>query len=381
MLGWYDRGLLFSVYATEAIELAGEQKEGSEKMKWLLTALIVVAMAQPANAVGYTCTDLGTLGGEWSQAFAINENNVITGTSQKSSDTDQGFVWDGSMHGVGTLGSKVSWSYGINIHNEAVGWSSPSDGSVRAFTYDGVMHQLDPLWGHSWANGINDQGHVVGYSQDDTGYAHATKWVNGVTQDLGVLGGYYSSRALGINNLDHTVGYSWRTDGKMTAAMWDASGSPINLGSPDGFTVQGGGRAINNSDVVVGFADSNTERAAFYWDGSMHTLPWLSNVHTAEALGINDHNDIVGYALDSSQLSHPILWKSDGSMVDLNQYLLGWSGSSVIDINNNGLIVGMGTNSQGYLRGFVLTPVPEPNCLLALSSGLVGLIGIRWKRK
>jgi probable HAF family extracellular repeat protein len=113
-------------------------------------------------------------------------------------------------------------------------------------------------------------------------------------------------------------------------------------------------------------------------------LPWLSTVHTAEALGINDQNDIVGYALDSAQLSHAMLWKSDGSMVDLSQYLPGWGGTTVYDINNNGYMVGTGTNPDGDMRGFLLAPiaepVPEPSTLALLIIGIAGLIGYGWRR-
>lgn len=351
------------------------------KLFVLVVLFVTLLAALPATAINYRCLDLGTLGGGWSQAFAINENNVITGTAQRTTDIDEGFIWqNGSMSGVGTLGSKVSWAYGINIHNQIVGWSSPLDGTIKGFVYDDAIHKLDPLWGNTGdARGINDQGHVAGYSQDSTGYAHATRWVNGIAQDLGVPSDYFCSRAYGINNLDHVFGYAWTIDGRMTSVLWDENGQSRNIGNPNGYT-SSGLRAINNLDVVVGRAVGGTETVAFYWNGTMHTLAWLSDIHTAEAIGINDSGQIVGYALDAQQLSHPTMW-NDGELVDLSQYMPGWSGATAYDINNNGIIVGTGTNPDGHLRGFLLTPVPEPTSIFGLIAGLATLTTLKRRKK
>ena len=66
------------------------------------------------------------------------------------------------------------------------------------------------------ANGINDRRLVVGQIADSNfldEMSHAAVWQNGVVKDLGTLGGpdpewFYCSGANGVNDFGHVVGWS-----------------------------------------------------------------------------------------------------------------------------------------------------------------------------
>ena len=131
--------------------------------------------------------DLGTLGGGYSQAFAINDSGFITGNSQvrpTATDTEavHAFLAPSplsagaiGMRDLGTLGGNLSYGMAINANNHVVGYSTVNkvDSRVHAFWFDGSgMKDLgtlapkfsSPLEDQSVALGVNSSDHVVGYS-------------------------------------------------------------------------------------------------------------------------------------------------------------------------------------------------------------------------
>ena len=128
--------------------------------------------------------DIGTLGGSYAQAYAINNAGLITGTAQTAAaiGTTHAFLYCPSCAGpaqkrdLGVLGGNSSYGMAINDYNHVVGYSTikANDERVHAFLQDGI------------------------------------KMI-----DLGSLGGYGnpwgsdSSVALGVNNLDQVVGYTY----------------------------------------------------------------------------------------------------------------------------------------------------------------------------
>jgi len=121
--------------------------------------------------VGNSPTDLGGLGGDWSQANAINNQNRVVGIAHLPSGETHGFLFELDGTGVvtqrtdlGVLGDQYSTALAINNPGEVVGTSDN-----RAFVWsEGVMRDLNTLIdaGSGWvlnnATGINDAGQIVG---------------------------------------------------------------------------------------------------------------------------------------------------------------------------------------------------------------------------
>lgn len=133
-------------------------------------------------------TDIGTLGGAYAQANAINDAGYITGASQTQGMgfmvTTHAFIYQvpsapyprrARMADLGVLGGLSSYGTAINSYNHVVGYSTiaANDERVHAFLHDGVkMIDLGSLGGpgNQWgtdvsvALGVNNYDQVVGYT-------------------------------------------------------------------------------------------------------------------------------------------------------------------------------------------------------------------------
>ena len=319
----------------------------------------------------YSVTDLGTLGGTLSEAFAINNSGQVVGMSELvGSTTSHAFMYSGGvMNDLGSLGGTVSWAYGINDGGQVVGYSLLANNSQHAFYYSGgVMNDLGSFGGStSTASGINKSGQIVGSFVSST-IQHAFLYVGGSMNDLGNLGGSNGSYAFGINNSGQIVGMSYLADNVTQHPFLYSGGVMSDLGTLGGHCQQSNGfslscqaSGINTSGQIVGWsnlADNATTHAFLYSGGVMRDLGSLGG--SSDAFGINDNGQIVGYSgLAGNTTTHAFIY-SGGVMSDLNALLTsntaGWVLYEAMGINNVGQIVGYGSNNNGSIRAFLLTP-------------------------
>jgi len=206
----------------------------------------------------------GLVAGGWSYAYAINNAGQITGEALPSDIASRGHavLWDPAtgLRDLGTLGGNESQARAINNRGQVVGLTQTSYGGTHAFLWDSPtgMRDLGTLDARntSVAVAVNDLGQVVGYSDAGDYSQHAFVWdsVTGM-KDLGAFGLYYSN-ACGINDAGQIIGWaaSAADDGPHLwflydgTTVWDVRGLvPAEVRS-----MVGPPNDINNQGQVVG---------------------------------------------------------------------------------------------------------------------------------
>ena len=78
------------------------------------------------TAIRYSVTDLGTLGGETSKAYGINNSGQVVGMAATKRGEEHAFVWQASSGMFDILGQEGSIAFGINNSGQVVGMASGS---------------------------------------------------------------------------------------------------------------------------------------------------------------------------------------------------------------------------------------------------------------
>lgn len=260
---------------------------------------------------------LGTLGGPFSHAFAVNEKNQVVGSADIDHQITHAYLWQEStgMRGLGTLGGIRSVARDINNHGHVVGESfvngcEPRHEAERAFLWsaDGGMINLgEPFESWSRAVAINDQGLVVGWRQRGhvvCGFLWSQK--NGPTDIVGLGGRAFYPSAINDNGL--VVGEGDDDAGRRRTFIWTLNDGLKQLSVPDEF---------HPSDVDA------------YGDvlGNIHSRPWqqpgiyerigdryfqlpVAYNHQTSVTAMNRNRVVIGGAhTGSSKHTHALIWR------------------------------------------------------------------------
>jgi probable HAF family extracellular repeat protein len=261
---------------------------------WILgvTTMVLACFGNAVAQASYRVADLGILqNGGFGCTMAVNNHGV-------------GFTQYGVLN---TSGQLVKGRVAINV--------------------DGLKFDLGTLGGpNSWMNGfagINERGDAVGLAETDVPDPN--------NEDICGFGTHLTCSA-----------FLWK-DGRMKALP--------TLGGNNGQA-----SAINDSRQIAGFAETTTEDSGcppnritlpVLWDkkGNITALPTVGTDPDAQAIGLNQQGEAVGYSGTCTQAIHAVLWKNNTAFALPD---LGSQASSFAQaINDRDQIVGLVASSDG----------------------------------
>jgi probable HAF family extracellular repeat protein len=209
---------------------------------------------------------------------------------------------------------------------------------------------------YSYAEAINNEGQIVGYSAvGGSSYHDPFLYQNGQMTDLGLLPREYGGTAIAINDAGVAVGDQYRVNpSKHLAVIYNTDGTMTTVPPLGGNSSRFFG--INNAGDAVGFsetAQSIPPHAVLYTGGELIDLGTLPGDLFSWAYGINDDGVIVGKS-GGGDINHAFIYQ-DGLMCDLGT--LGGSNAVADAISNNGLIAGYSSpDDASSYHAFLLTP-------------------------
>jgi probable HAF family extracellular repeat protein len=266
-------------------------------MLWV-AAIVLACFSDAVGQGSYQVTDLGTLNGDnFSCAMTVNNHG-----------------WTEIMDGIANPPSNSLFAPLLAGH-AVIG--------IDELKIDlGTLGGKNSFIGYS---GLNDRGEAVGFSE--TGVPDPDG------EDVCGFGTQLTCRP-----------FHWR-DGHMRAL-------PTVGGN------NGQANAINNGGQIAGFAEtavsdstcpagfvSKTDLAVIWQDGQAHALPTVGSDPDAQAQGINERGQAVGYSGNCTTALHAVLWEN-GRAVALPG--LGPERSNIAwAINNQGQVVGESRSADG----------------------------------
>lgn len=341
-----------------------------------------VAQAQGRPPARYTVIDLDTLGGANSFAYSSNNNGMVVGGANTPGQNDfvaqTGFIWYGRQPiSLGTLGgsacpdcssegSAASANGTVALLSETAA-TDPNGEDFCEFNVNRPARTKHQCLAAIWRNGtltalptlasgnnaeaffMNKRGEAVGVSEIGTPDAtcatpfqvrrfEGVKWTpDGAPTPLVPLPGDTVSFAFTNNDRGQTVGFSGLCSNVVLppfvpgspsaphALMWDADGTPHDLGNPAGGAGNNVAVGINNRGQVT----MNSVMS----DGTIHAFVFTRDVpqdlgtYPVDAIStvapccnnINDLGQIVGFSIDSSFNQRALLWETkDQPPIDLN---------------------------------------------------------------
>lgn len=324
-----------------------------------------------AAEVTYAVRDLGTLGGESSRAYAINERGWIAGEAEAADGNMRAFLWtpETGMRDLGTLGGASSRAYAINDRGEVAGEAEDADGHLHPFRWS-AEHGMEKLpmppdMRDGFIHALNNFGVLVGGAESDEGPRALVWTVDGVRVPPAIADSS-SSAAHAVNDVGMVAGRIAATGEQewVSLAFFIDSPSETNARLPGPH--HNGGSAVlglNARGDAVGFVENGRAlRAARFLAGPPLVIEGLDTLDSAYSLAydLNDAGEAVGlFASSHEDDDRAFVWRG-GAMLDLNEWVetaVPWYLVEARSINNRGEIAGYGLLHERE-RAVLLTPNP-----------------------
>lgn len=324
----------------------------------------VVGYAEAADGKPYpviwsggVAAPLGTRPG---RALALSAGGLAAGNVQSADGLrlDATLLSGGNAYDLGTFGGSFSYAVAVNDSGQVAGYARTSEEKDHAFlaTASGMV-DLGTFGGsYSYAYGLNQAGLVVGSADDASGTPRCFLSTGGGLIDPGTLGGR-ACVALAVNDAGQVTGNSATSAGPGHAFLYDSRRGMVDLGTLGGSSSVG--YAINRFGQVVGAArTAANQQHAFFHDGTrMIDLGTLGGT-SSTARGVNASGQAVGNSTLANGSKQPFLF-TNGVMLNVNTLVPGLSNvdANGLYLNDAGQIAGTGTIG-GKQRAFLLTPTP-----------------------
>lgn len=353
--------------------------------------------------VGYVLTYLGTLGGDQSIAYSMNNSGVVVGQAGDLNGDQHAFRIDppyGTMEDLNVIGTWVGEPVGgctavsandVNIHGEIVG-TAECNGQSRIFVFDPIDEELILLpipvnligaGGNYFGSAINDAGDTVGFWKATSDLSNTSaifyRWdTQGGLQvldlEIPVSNHRTALRPVDINNPGDGDEVQIVTTGGFRLTLWpDLVIEPEDVEDfGDRFHIH----RINDSGIMCGGVDdvgkgkNKDPGGAFRYSGDLAEDPEIllgSNSNSTRGTGINSDGD-VGVQSGIGDLYH----NSSGSLWRLNDLVVNFSDDvpgtplDPLEITEHfgetgfPMICGIAFHNLASVEAFVLTPVKLP---------------------
>lgn len=309
-----------------------------------------------AEVQRYRVVNLGVLNG--GSKPVVNASGQVAVTLTDGSAPITSFFDGKRVQSIGTLGGTFAFANALNDRGQITGGSSAAaaDGRPHAFLWSSGagMRDLDmhPT-AESYGTALNAAGDVVGFARLYRGAARAFRWTERTgREDLGTLKDDLSS-AVAINDSGVVSGVSWVGIEIPHAFVWTRDRGMEDIGTLGGDTASA--IAVGARGEVTGYSDLST------WPGPSHTFVW-TRAGGLRDLGALDGNPSYPTAMSAQAQVAGIIdfddghhrafsWTAASGMRDLGSF--GGPSAGAQAVNGKGQVVGHATDKQNGLRAFL----------------------------